>query len=315
VPDDGEIRLQNLDPWRTSASGIDYVHTFDSGRPGPHVVVNALTRGNELCGMAAVADLLTLGVRPVRGRLTLSFANVEAYRSFVREDPEASKFVDVNMNRIWTDAILAGPSTACEVRRARQMQPVVREADALLDLLANCHLRDPSGWNDPPLLSYVEKPAARALAARMGYPAHQIGCPPAGDTGLLFAYGRFSDPASPAVGLLVECGPHFAPEARDVAFRTALRFLDAAGVIEPDLARRHGAVPVPVVRRYTDMLTPVAQSDAFRWLGHEEFPAGGLIAHDGEEDVRAPYDRCVLIAVPSVVRKGDGIGHLVRRLP
>ena len=31
---------------RHSPSGTDYVHTFDSGKPGPHVLVNALTHGN-----------------------------------------------------------------------------------------------------------------------------------------------------------------------------------------------------------------------------------------------------------------------------
>ena len=31
-------------------TGIDYVHGFNGPSAGPHVVVNALTHGNELCG-------------------------------------------------------------------------------------------------------------------------------------------------------------------------------------------------------------------------------------------------------------------------
>ena len=74
-----ELHKPDIRRWKTGTHGIDYVHTFDSGVPGPHVMINALTHGNELCGAIAVDALLAAGVRPARGRLTLSFANVEAY--------------------------------------------------------------------------------------------------------------------------------------------------------------------------------------------------------------------------------------------
>ena len=48
-------------------TGIDYVHRFESGRPGPHVMINALTHGNEFCGMVAACHLLDTGVRPLIG--------------------------------------------------------------------------------------------------------------------------------------------------------------------------------------------------------------------------------------------------------
>ena len=62
--------------------GIDYVHRFESGAPGPHVAVVGLTHGNEFCGMTALTWLLDNGVRPVRGALTAIFANVAAYERF-----------------------------------------------------------------------------------------------------------------------------------------------------------------------------------------------------------------------------------------
>lgn len=39
-------------------TGIPFVHTFDSGVAGPHVMVNALTHGNEVCGAIVVDELL-----------------------------------------------------------------------------------------------------------------------------------------------------------------------------------------------------------------------------------------------------------------
>ena len=47
-------------------------------------MVNALTHGNEFCGMVAVCDRLDRGVRPRIGTLTLSFANVAAYQTSTR---------------------------------------------------------------------------------------------------------------------------------------------------------------------------------------------------------------------------------------
>ena len=74
-----ELRPEDLSPYRQGTSGVDYVHSFRGPRAGPHVMINALTHGNELCGMHVVKRLLDLGIRPICGELTLSFANVTAY--------------------------------------------------------------------------------------------------------------------------------------------------------------------------------------------------------------------------------------------
>ena len=67
-----EVLPRDLSAYRAGNTGIDYVHRFDSGRPGPDVMINALTHGNELCGMVAVCYLLDSDVRPKIGTLTLS---------------------------------------------------------------------------------------------------------------------------------------------------------------------------------------------------------------------------------------------------
>ena len=79
-----ELDAPDIRPHQRSSTGTDFVHTFESGKPGPHVLVNALTHGNEICGAIAVDRLLREGVRPTRGTLTLAFANVEAFSRFDR---------------------------------------------------------------------------------------------------------------------------------------------------------------------------------------------------------------------------------------
>ena len=82
-----ELLPRDLSAYRQGNVGIDYVHRFESGRPGPHVLINALTHGNEFCGMVAAAHLLDTGVRPLIGTLTVSFANVAAYETFDPAQP------------------------------------------------------------------------------------------------------------------------------------------------------------------------------------------------------------------------------------
>ena len=70
-----EVLPRDLSPYRKGNVGVDYVHRFVADQPGPHVLINALTHGNEFCGMFAACDLLDRGVRPRVGTLTVSFAN------------------------------------------------------------------------------------------------------------------------------------------------------------------------------------------------------------------------------------------------
>ena len=107
-----ELDAPDIQPHRRSGTGTDFIHTFESGKPGPHVMVNALTHGNEICGAIAVDRLLREGLRPTRGTLTLAFANVEAYSRFDRERPFATRFVDEDFNRVWTPSTLDGPAAA-----------------------------------------------------------------------------------------------------------------------------------------------------------------------------------------------------------
>ena len=42
-----EITGPDISPYKKGNTGIDYIHTFDSKKPGPHVLVSAVVHGNE----------------------------------------------------------------------------------------------------------------------------------------------------------------------------------------------------------------------------------------------------------------------------
>src|SRR5579863_8122108 len=101
-----ELLPPNITVYAAGNTGIPYVTSFDSGRAGPHVLINALTHGNEICGAIALDHLLRSALHPVAGKLTLSFANVAAYQRFTPDNPTASRFVDEDFNRLWDEETL-----------------------------------------------------------------------------------------------------------------------------------------------------------------------------------------------------------------
>lgn len=298
-----ELEAPDLAPHRASNTGTDYIHTFASGKPGPHVLVNALTHGNEICGAIVVERLLREGVRPTRGTLTLAFANIEAFSRFAPQNPYASRFVDEDFNRVWTPAVLDGSRDSVELKRARELRPFVDRADYLLDIHS---MLEPS----PPVMICGPLDKGIRFAFAIGVPEHIVS-----DTGhangtRMRDYMGFGDPASPKNALLVECGQHWERNAERVAWQTTWRFLRHLDVVDRARADAEIVESVPAQRLVRVTEAVIANSPAFRFAkafsGMEVVPrAGDLIAWDGETPVRAPYDNCVLVMpVPNNVKTG-----------
>ena len=198
------VDLQALDvsPYRRGNTGIDHVTTLDSGTPGPHVMLSALVHGNELCGAHALDYLLREGVRPERGKLTLAFMNVAAYARFDPANPVASRYVDEDFNRLWSAGVLDGPRNSVELRRAREVRPLVDTVDLLLDVHSMQHATAPLMLAGP-----LDK--GRRLAAEVAAPVHVV-CDAGHAAGIrLRDYAAFGDPGSHRNALLVECGQHW----------------------------------------------------------------------------------------------------------
>jgi predicted deacylase len=299
-----ELEAPDIEAHRRSATGADFVHTFEGPAPGPHALVVALTHGNEICGAIALDRWLRSGARPARGTLTVAFANVEAYRRFDPKRPHATRFLDEDMNRVWTPEALDGPRRSIEIDRARALRPFVDAADFLLDLHS---MLEPS----PPVMICGPLDKGIAFARQVGIPEHIVSDAGHANGTRMRDYGGFGDPSSPKNALLVECGQHWERASERVAWQALWRFLRALGMAEPAAAAREiGSEPPPVqkVIRVTEAV--VANSPAFRFArdfgGLEIVPRrGDIIAWDGENPVRAPYDNCVLVMpVPRNVKTG-----------
>ena len=129
-----EILPPDISRYRAGNCGVDYFTTFSAAAPGPHVALTAIVHGNEICGALALDYIFRHDIRPLRGKLTLGFANVEAMARFDRDEPALSRFVDEDFNRLWARDVLDGARDSAELRRARAIRPVIDQVDLLLDI-------------------------------------------------------------------------------------------------------------------------------------------------------------------------------------
>lgn len=289
-----EIQTPDLEPYRNGSAGIPYVMSLESGKPGPHALITALVHGNELSGAWALITLLQQGIFPKRGRLSLAFVNVHAFKRFDPRQPKASRYLDQDFNRLWDESRLNSMERSRELDRARELQPLLESADWLLDLHSMQYAAEPL------MLAGLTRKGLE-LAQAMSYPrlivtdaGHQNGA-------RMRDFGAFADPARPETAILVECGQHWARSSIDIAITSCRQFLAAIDLVEPALLDRLGRAPrsgPQQVIEVTDAMT--VKSGPFRFSrtvrGLDVIPkAGTVIAFDGDHPVTTPYDDCVLI--------------------
>lgn len=290
-----ELTAPDIAPYKKGNTGFDYITCFDSGRPGPHVMITAVVHGNELCGAIALDWLFRHEVKPLKGKLSLGFMNVAAYLSFDPKNPTASRFVDEDFNRLWTAAVLDNPQRkSAELTRARAVRPYIDTVDLLLDI-HSMQRRQPAMMMAGPLAK------GRELARAVGLP--EIVVTDAGHAAgkRMRDYEGFADPSSPKNALLIECGQHWEAASAPIAIHSALRFLLVNEMVDPGWASQGlQGLELPQ-QRFVEVTGPVTiASDAFRFVetfnGLEVIPkAGTVIAYDGDTPVTTPYDDCVLI--------------------
>lgn len=289
-----EILPVDITPYRKGNTGIDYITTYDSKKPGPHVMINAVVHGNELCGAIALDFLFQKKIRPQHGKLTLSFANYQAYLSFDPEKPFASRYLEENFNRIWELAVLEGTRTNLEIERAREMRPLVETVDYLFDIHSMQH-------KTQPLMMAGMCLKGRQLAEAVEIPQHVVLDFGHSSGTRLREYGEFANPHSHKNALLVECGQHWAQSTVTLAIESTLRFLLHFGMIDPDFVSEHlGQVPI-LPQKFIEVTHSITiQTREFRFL--DEFKGmemiskkGTVLGYDGELPIETPYDDCVLI--------------------
>lgn len=305
----------DLTRWRIGNTGTPGVWRFVSPCPGPSVAITALLHGNELCGAWAVAGLLERlhqGARLLCGELTLALCNLDAFDRFDPHQPDASRFIDEDMNRIWSVHCLQEGRTL-ESRRGAQLLPWLGSADVLMDLHS---MHEPGS----PLLLTGSLQRHTDWVQALALPGHVVVDAGHADGVRLRDHGRFGDPADSAHAVLIECGWHGDPASRRVAEDAVRRLLLHTGLLLSSDLPPGWQLDAPPARWRLDVTDAItARSSRFRFARDYDNlecidNAGTEIADNDGEVVRTPYDGCVLV-MPSLrqLRQGVTVVRLARR--
>ncbi len=299
-----EVRLvaPDLSPWLAGNTGVAGFTSLDSGAPGPHVMLLALTHGNEIAGAIVLDRLLRDGRRPARGKLTLGFVNLAAFSRFDPRQPTLSRFVDEDINRIWDTALLDGPRRSVELDRARAIRPLLDSVDVLLDIHSML-------WPSDPLILSGASDKGRRLALGIGVPPLVVADHGHISGRRIIDYERFVNPDTTAAAVLVEAGQHWQPETVDTAAASVAGLLHHLD-LGPSPSR---PADEPRFAAVTEVVTAITASFAFvqPFRGGEVIPRRNtLLALDGTAEIRTPHDDCLLV-MPSL---RPSRGHTAVRL-
>ncbi|MEM6678872.1 MAG: succinylglutamate desuccinylase/aspartoacylase family protein [Pseudomonadota bacterium] len=311
-----EVAPPDITPYAAGNTGLPYVQRFEAATPGPSVLIAAIVHGNEPCGAIALDWLLQGDFRPRCGSLTLAFMNHRAYAAFDPADPNATRWIDEDFNRLWGPGRLQEGAATAERDRAREVAGIVADADLLLDLHSFQHPSAPlamAGWTERGV----------ALARATGLPPRIVTDRGHAAGMRMRDHARFG--AEGTVGpaaLLIECGQHWAASSAALACETTARFLIQAGLATPDLLERlPSGIPAsaPEAQDVFDVTEAITiETDAFHfanpWQGGEILPqAGTLIGQDGDRPITSPYPDCLLVMPSMRLWPGQTAVRLARR--
>lgn len=288
------INPPDLTPWLSGDHDIPGVITRESGRPGPHVVLLSLMHGNEFAGAIVLDRLLREGLIPARGRISFVFANFAAFEQFDPRTPTASRFIDEDINRLWDEVMLGSARHSVELDRAREIRPLIDQADVILDLHSML-------WPSEPLILCGRTAQGRDLGQAMGWPPTVVADMGHASGPRLIDYARFIGNDGTAV--LVEAGQHWHPETVNTTMASVAGFLRHFGLLAAGMNLSPPPPKVPVrFAVVTEAVIARTNSFAFlrAWCGGEVVPEQNtVIAIDGMAEVRTPYDNCLLV-MPSL---------------
>ena len=257
---------------------------FDSGRPGPALLVLGALHGNGVAGTLAldelVRDLEQKRVTLRCGVLTaVPVANPAAYA-------QKKRLVQANLNRLFTPR-----SAPCndEERAANEIMPLIDKCDVLLDI-HSCHRLDkPFAFLD------YDTPDNRRLAAALGLTSVCTGWTDVYKSDGIFAPGPFDYAHGKGkTCAFAECGWEDEPAAVEAARRCLRNCMVFLGLLSqpvdtsPALAPREVRFEQRIVREEPG------------WKHFDELHKGDLIArYDSGREIRADRNGCILFPTPA----------------
>jgi predicted deacylase len=266
--------------------------------PRPYVGVCGSIHGNEPCGALAVqriaGDFESRARAPVKGTVFLVHANPAATSLGLRHTPGGD-----DLNRLWDFAFvekLRKEAWGYEHHRALELKELLGDLDIFLDLHSARTATPAFGVSNG-------EGEIDAVAERIGISYLVQSWYGLADK-VVIGFMKLAGIAA----ISVECGSHGDPDIANEAYRIALSFLRATGVIDDtEPADRKELKTVHVV----ETITKPSEEFSFGtpWTGFQQLEPGMLVGRDRVTEIRVSR-RCYAVLPNEGVDVGDDVIYL-----
>ncbi len=310
-----EITAPDISAYKKTNTDIDYIISFDSGFSGPHVFISAVVHGNEPCGAHAIDWFLKNNYRPKTGKISLGFMNIEAYLAFDPLNPNRTRWVDEDFNRLWGKGVLEdrNRNKTYEFVRANEVKHIISKVDFLLDIHS---MQKPC----IPLMMAGMLDKGIRFAKDLNFQIKVIS-----DSGHIEGmrmrdYNGFSDPKSKKNALLVECGQHWERSSEKVAVQTLVKFLRCVGIMDKNFGAEIINEKIMQdeidVFKVGEIITIQTENFKFKndWQGFDKLEKGAVIGLDGDKTIYAPFEETILIMPTKRLFKGKTAVRLAYKI-
>lgn len=210
----------------STSRDVPGVMYLNSGNPGPIVGLTVMTHGNEPAGLAAAKYAMDLAESGAlrKGQVWVVINNLEAAQRYWNaqtfEENRASRFIDLNMNRLPEDTLSRTDDHRSEIRRAQALAPIWKQFEVGFDIHSTSQPSEPmiveiSAQGGHYMQGFpITKVIRNIVPVQLGKPASAF-------------YGASPD----MVTLEIEAGSHESPAALQLAatcMRSLLIRLDMA---------------------------------------------------------------------------------------
>ncbi|QDH17852.1 M14 family metallopeptidase [Swingsia samuiensis] len=311
-PTNVRLSLPDMSAWEKTNSGVSGVIVFDSGKDGPDLVITGLVHGNEFAGGHALENLRKKNPFPQSGRLTLIAANLKAFKKFDITNPIRARYLDEDLNRLWSNDRLRSVSSSFELNRAKELLPFIERADLLLDLHSTLWPSDPL-FITPNNIRSID--LAKSIAVEENDKPvilidwmHQSGS-------RLIEHVKFTSPSGTGRACLLEAGLHWEVNTVLVMEKVINELLKKYYKIHFGEEQKEENKNTQMIIT-TDSIKALSSNFNFieTWVGNTCIPkAGTIIARDGDDLIQTPYDDCFLIIPNLRPQRGQLAVRLARR--
>lgn len=285
---------------KSSHRGVGGVWKIETGKSGPILGITIHTHGNEPSGLAVFShfrEKFPLEQHLKNGAVIFVLNNIRATEKFLvardADEKRASRFVDINMNRLPSDVMERGENDhRYEVRRAKELKNIwwqfdiglyihslLQESDGIIMNIGTVHPHLIRGFPITDIITNIEN-------IQIAKPA-------------VFFYGGGSVPV-----MGIEAGSHESPQAFSRAIACTEALLKNLGMIDGETEAGN--------RKYHEyfvggsvIFPDISYSLVKPFKTYEGFIAGEKIASNGDNDILAPFTGHAIFATPGKITAKD----------